>query len=460
MINRMQDNAPPQLEVHEGRRCPPHSVEAEQAILGGLIIDNRAWERVLDLVVESDFYLYEHRQIFRGVLELADRGVPFDVVTLVDHLHSRDGVEAFDHEYLLELAKNTTSVSNIRTYAEVVRERSLLRKLIAVCVEIADNAGSPQGQSTATLLEEAERKIQEISESKKKSGGPTDVQVLLHNALGKIQERSESESTLIGLSTGFDALDEMTLGLQEADLIVLAGRPSMGKTTFAMNLVENAVLRQDKVVLVYSLEMPSESLLMRMFSSLGGIDHSRIRTGKLHDDDWPRLNDAVLCIRDCNLYMDDTAGISPSEMRARTRRVLRDKGPIGLIMVDYLQLMQVPGLSGDNRTAEVSEISRSLKALAKEFNCPVVALSQLNRSLEQRENKRPVNSDLRESGAIEQDADVIMFVYRDEVYHPNSDDKGVAEIIIGKSRNGQIGTVRLGYVGHHMRFEDIDETDA
>jgi replicative DNA helicase len=277
----------------------------------------------------------------------------------------------------------------------------------------------------------------------------------LTKAIDRIDTLFNTDNAITGLSTGYTDLDGMTSGLQPSDLIIVAGRPSMGKTTFAMNLVENAVLRSDKAVLVYSLEMPGESLIMRMLSSLGRIDQTKVRAGRLEDDDWPRLTSAVNLLNDRKLFIDDTAGISPSEMRARTRRLVREHGDIALIMIDYLQLMQIPGSGGDNRTNEISEISRSLKALAKEFNCPVVALSQLNRSLEQRPNKRPINSDLRESGAIEQDADVIMFVYRDEVYHPETEHKGIAEIIIGKQRNGPIGTTRLAFIGKYTRFENL-----
>ncbi len=327
--------------------------------------------------------------------------------------------------------------------------------MIGISADIADSAYNPEGRGANELLDEAERKIFEIAEARPKSGGPIGVNDILTKAIDRIDTLFNSSDAITGVSTGFADLDEKTSGLQPADLIIVAGRPSMGKTTFAMNLVENAVLRTDKAVLVFSLEMPADSIVLRMLSSLGRIDQTKVRSGKLDDDDWPRLTSAVNLLNDRKLFIDDTAGISPSEMRARTRRLVREHGDLALIMVDYLQLMQIGGSSGENRTNEISEISRSLKGLAKEFNCPVVALSQLNRSLEQRPNKRPVNSDLRESGAIEQDADVIMFVYRDEVYHPETEYKGVAEIIIGKQRNGPIGTTRLAFIGKYTRFENL-----
>lgn len=436
-------------------KVPPHSIEAEQAVLGGLMIDNSAWERVADLVSDSDFYRHDHRLIFRAIVNLTGRNQPFDVVILSEQLESEGVLEQVGGlAYLGELAKNIPSVANIKAYAQIVRERATLRQLIRVSGDIADAAYFPQGRHAHEVLDEAERKVFKIAEARPKDGGPVGVNLLLASAIDRIDALFNSPEGLTGLSTGFLDLDNKTTGLQPADLIVVAGRPSMGKTTFAMNLVENAVLRSDKAVLVFSLEMPAESLILRMLSSLGRIDQTKVRTGKLDDDDWPRLTSAVNLLNDRKLFIDDTASISPSEMRTRARRLVREHGDLALIMVDYLQLMRVPGGS-DNRTNEISEISRSLKGLAKEFNCPVVALSQLNRSLEQRPNKRPVNSDLRESGAIEQDADIIMFVYRDEVYNPETEHKGVAEIIIGKQRNGPIGTVRLAFLGKYTRFENL-----
>ena len=437
-------------------KVPPHSIEAEQAVLGGLMLDNNAWERVSDAVSDGDFYRHDHRLIFRAIYKLAERNEPFDVVTLSEQLDKEGQLaQVGGLAYLGELAKNTPSVANIKAYGQIIRERATLRQLIGISNEIADMAYAPQGKSAVEVLDEAERQIFQIAEARPKAGGPVGINEILVKTIDRIDELFNTNEGITGISTGFTDLDGMTSGLQPADLVIVAGRPSMGKTTFAMNLVENAVLRTDKVVLVFSLEMPSDSIVMRMLSSLGRIDQTKVRSGKLDDDDWPRLTSAVNLLNERKLFIDDTAGISPTEMRARARRLAREHGEVALIMVDYLQLMRIPGSSGDNRTNEISEISRSLKALAKEFNCPVVALSQLNRSLEQRPNKRPVNSDLRESGAIEQDADIIMFVYRDEVYHPETEYKGVAEIIIGKQRNGPIGTCRLAFLGKYTRFENL-----
>lgn len=437
-------------------KVPPHSIEAEQAVLGGLMLDNNAWERVSDAVSDGDFYRHDHRLIFRAIVTLAERNSPFDVVTLSEQLDKEGHLSQVGGlAYLGELAKNTPSVANIKAYAQIIRERATLRQLIGISNDIADMAYAPQGKSAIEVLDEAERQIFQIAEARPKAGGPVGINEILVKTIDRIDELFNTNEGLTGISTGFTDLDGMTSGLQPADLVIVAGRPSMGKTTFAMNLVENAVLRSDKVILVFSLEMPSDSIVMRMLSSLGRIDQTKVRSGKLEDDDWPRLTSAVNLLNERKLFIDDTAGISPTEMRARARRLAREHGEIGMIMVDYLQLMRIPGSSGDNRTNEISEISRSLKALAKEFNCPVIALSQLNRSLEQRPNKRPVNSDLRESGAIEQDADIIMFVYRDEVYHPETEYKGVAEIIIGKQRNGPIGTCRLAFIGKYTRFDNL-----
>ncbi len=437
-------------------KVPPHSIEAEQAVLGGVMLDNMAWERIAELVSEGDFYRHDHRLIFRALVSLAKRNQPFDVVTLAEEL-DREGLseQVGGLPYLGQLAKNTPSAANITAYAQIIRERATLRQLIGISAEITDTAFNPKGLQATEILDQAEQKIFSIAESRPKVGGPIGVNDLLTKAIDRIDTLFNSDGAITGLSTGFTDLDEMTSGLQPADLVIVAGRPSMGKTTFAMNLVENAVLRSDKGVLVFSLEMPGESLMMRMLSSLGRIDQTKVRSGRLDDDDWPRLTSAVNLLNDRKLFIDDTAGLSPMEMRARARRVVREHGDLALIMIDYLQLMRIGGGGAENRTNEISEISRSLKALAKEFNTPVVALSQLNRSLEQRPNKRPINSDLRESGAIEQDADVIMFVYRDEVYNPDTQDKGMAEIIIGKQRNGPIGTTRLAFLGKYTRFENL-----
>lgn len=437
-------------------KVPPHSLEAEQSVLGGLMLDNNAWDTVSERLVADDFYRYEHRLVFNAMAQLAEGAHPLDVVTLSEALENRDQLDTVGGlAYLAELARNTPSASNIRAYADIVRERATLRKLIQAANQIAEGAFSPQGRPADELVNEAERLVFQISESRPKTGGPVGMSQLLSRAVDRIDELFNMQGQMTGLSSGFRDLDDMTSGLQPSDLVIIAGRPSMGKTTFAMNLVEHAVISSDKPVMVFSMEMPAESLMLRMLSSLGRIDQTRVRTGQLEDEDWPRLTSAVNLLKDKQLFIDDTAALSPNEMRSRIRRVVRESGNLGLIMIDYLQLMQIPGFS-ENRTGEISEISRSLKGLAKEFDCPVIALSQLNRSLEQRPNKRPVMSDLRESGAIEQDADLIAFVYRDEVYNPdNPDNKGLAELIIGKQRNGPIGTVHMAFIGKYTRFEDL-----
>ncbi len=437
-------------------KVPPHSIEAEQSVLGGLMLDNNAWDVVSEVCLEQHFYTGGHRMMFRTMQKLIDQGRPIDVVTLSEELDRTGELErAGGLEYLVDLARNTPSTSNIRAYSEIVRDRALLRQMISVSTEISDSSFFPDGRSADEVLNEAESKIFQIAENRPSQSGPQSVNPLLKAAVERIDELFSNGDALTGLTTGFDDLNERTGGLQSSDLIIVAARPSMGKTTFAMNLVENALMGDDKPVLVFSLEMPAAQLMTRMLSSLGRINQTRVRNGQLEDDDWPKLTAAVNMLKNKPLYIDDQPGISPNEMRTRARRIVREHGEIGMIMVDYLQLMQIKTGKSEGRTAEISEISRSLKALAKEMNCPVVALSQLNRSLEQRPNKRPVNSDLRESGAIEQDADVIMFIYRDEVYNEDSPEKGVAEIIIGKQRNGPIGTTRLAFIGKYTRFENL-----
>jgi len=436
-------------------KMQPHSAEAEQSVLGGLLLSADAWDSVAELVAPSDFYRPNHRIIFREIAKLAEASEPVDVITVADKLDARGELDAAGGlEYLTELAQSTPSASNIRAYAAAVRERASLRKLIEAAQTIAESGFNPEGRSSDELIDEAERKIMQISEQGPKSGGPQEINPLLQSAIGRIEELFNSGGDITGLTTGFADLDGMTSGLQPSDLVIVAGRPSMGKTSFAMNLVENAVMSQDRPVLVFSMEMPAEQLVIRMLSSIGRIDQTRIRNGKLEQEDWPKLSAAVSKLKDVPMHIDDTPALTPTEVRSRARRIAREQGQLGMIMVDYLQLMQIAG-SSEGRTAEISEISRNLKAIAKEFNCPVVALSQLNRALEQRPNKRPVNSDLRESGAIEQDADVIMFIYRDEVYNEESPDKGTAEIIIGKQRNGPIGTCRLAFIGQYTRFENL-----
>ncbi len=436
-------------------KMQPHSIEAEQSVLGGLLLSPDGWDVEAGVVADADFYRPDHRLIFRQIARLAEASEPVDVITLADKLDARGELaSAGGLPYLAELAQNTPSASNIRAYAQVVKERASLRRLIEAAQEIAESGFNPEGRTSDQLVDEAERRIMQISEQGPKAGGPQGVNPLLQAALGRIEELFNSGGEITGLSTGFKDLDGMTSGLQPSDLVIVAGRPSMGKTSFAMNLVEHAVLHQQQPILVFSMEMPADSLIIRMLSSIGRIDQTRIRNGKLEQEDWPKLSTAVNKLKDVPLYIDDTAALTPTEVRSRSRRVAREHGQLGMIMVDYLQLMQVAG-SSEGRTAEISEISRSLKAIAKEFKCPVVALSQLNRALENRPNKRPVNSDLRESGAIEQDADVIMFIYRDEVYNEESPDKGIAEIIIGKQRNGPIGICRLAFIGQFTRFENL-----
>ncbi|GGI80939.1 replicative DNA helicase [Legionella impletisoli] len=438
---------------------PPHSIEAEQAIIGGVMLENQAWDKISSKLCETDFYRTEHRILYRAISDLASKTQPFDVVTLLDTLKSLDVLDQAGGEaYLFELANNTPSVANISAYADIVREKSVQRQLINVANEIADSAYNPLGREVPELLDYAETKVFAIAEQTASEGGPEAIKSILVRAVERIDELYHSDETITGLPTGLQDLDEMTSGLQKSDLIIVAGRPSMGKTTLVMNMAEHAAIKALKPVLVFSMEMPADSLAMRMMSSLGRIDQHRIRTGKLDDDDWPRVTSSVHMLSEAPLFIDDTPGLSPAEMRARARRLTKEHGQLGLIVVDYLQLMKVPGFKADNRTGEISEISRSLKSLAKELDVPVIALSQLNRSLEQRHDKRPIMSDLRESGAIEQDADLICFIYRDEVYNEDSPDKGTAEIIIAKQRNGPIGKVRVAFLGKYTRFEDLAYT--
>jgi len=439
----------------EQLKVPPHSVKAEQSILGGLMLENSAWDQVADLILENDFYRYDHRMIFRAIGNLADHSKPFDVVTLSEWLESREELEKVGGlAYLGSLAKDTPSAANIKAYAAIVRERSILRQLISVSSEIADDAFNPDGRDSAELLDSAESKVFKIAEQGAKGKeGFSGIKHLLTKAVDRIDTLFQQEDGITGLPTGFADFDDKTSGLQKGDLIIVAGRPSMGKTSYSMNIVENAAITTGKPVAVFSMEMPGDALAMRMLSSVGRINAHKVRTGKLDDEDWPKLTHAVGVLAEANIYIDDTPALSPNELRAKARRLTRETGELGLIVIDYLQLMQVPS-NKENRTSEISEISRSLKGLAKELDCPVIALSQLNRSLEQRPNKRPVMSDLRESGAIEQDADLIVFIYRDEVYNEDSPDKGIAEIIIGKQRNGPIGTVRQTFIGQYTRFED------
>ncbi|EGR2519908.1 replicative DNA helicase [Vibrio cholerae] len=438
-------------------KVPPHSLEAEQSVIGGLLLDNERWDTVSEHVMTQDFYSRPHRLIFDGVKSILEAGKPLDLITLSEYLEQREQLEDVGgFAYLADLAKNTPSAANINAYAEIVAERALVRNLIGVANEIADAGYDPQGRSAEDLLDLAESKVFAIAEARtSENEGPKNVDSILERTLERIELLYKTpQDGVTGVNTGFTDLNKKTAGLQGSDLIIVAARPSMGKTTFAMNLCENAAMEQDKPVLIFSLEMPAEQIMMRMLASLSRVDQTKIRTGQLDDEDWARISSTMgILMAKKNMYIDDSSGLTPTEVRSRARRIAREHGGLSLIMVDYLQLMRVPALT-DNRTLEIAEISRSLKALAKELNVPVVALSQLNRSLEQRADKRPVNSDLRESGSIEQDADLIMFIYRDEVYHPDSPLKGTAEIIIGKQRNGPIGSVRLTFQGHYSRFDN------
>ncbi|MEH6466695.1 MAG: replicative DNA helicase [Porticoccus sp.] len=433
----------------------PHSVEAEQAVLGGLMLTNDSFDTVASVIAETDFFAQDHQLIFQTMRSLSDDSKPLDVITLSEVLQNNQELEQVGGAaYLVELANNTPSSANIGAYAQIVLERSVIRQLITAASDIVKKGFNPLGSDSGVLLAEAERKLAEIIENRPKLGGFQDVNKLLSDAINRIDELFNNDAEITGLSTGFAELDEMTSGWQKSDLVIVAGRPSMGKTSFAMNMVEHAVLHQDKPVLVFSLEMPANQLMIRMMSSLGKIDQTRMRSGKLNEDDWPRLSSAASRLKDRPLFIDDTAGITPMGLKNQVRQLSREHGEPGLIMVDYLQLMS-SSVPTENRTTEITLISRELKTIAREFNCPVVALSQLSRNLEQRPNKRPINSDLRESGAIEQDADVIAFIYRDEVYNEGSEDKGVAEIILGKQRNGPIGTCKLAFLGKYTRFENL-----
>ena len=459
----------------------PHSLEAEQAVLGGLMLKNDAFDAVAEVLTESDFYGSDHRSIFNAMTSLAAAGQPFDPITLAESLqNSNELSQVGGAEYLVDLTENTPSSANVKAYTQIVLERSIVRQLISASSEIVRKGYNPLGWDSAKLLAEAETRLQEIIENRPKKGGFKDVNGLIKEAVARLDELFKNDADITGLSSGFSDLDNMTSGWQKSDLIIVAGRPSMGKTSFAMNMVEHATLHQERPVLVFSLEMPANQLIIRMLSSIGKIDQTRMRSGNLQEDDWPRLSSAAQRLKDRPLFIDDSAGITPLEMRNRIKQFTKERveqlrqiwhqehgagsqpdnadlyeqAQPGMIMVDYLQLMNGSN-AAEGRVQEISQISRELKGLAREYECPMVALSQLSRNVEQRPNKRPVNADLRESGAIEQDADVIAFIYRDEVYNEDSPDKGTAEIIIGKQRNGPIGTCRLMFMGKYTRFENL-----
>ena len=434
-------------------RVPPHSIDAEQAVLGGLMLDEHAWERIADKLGEEDFYRRDHRLIFRAIGDLASKNQPCDAVTLGEWFESSGlADEVGGVAYVIQLANATPSAANILAYAGIVREKSVLRQLIEAGTQIVGDGFQPEGRKSEEILAEAEQRVFHIAETGargKKSY--VEMRAAVHEAFQILSRRYESKDAVTGLATGFADLDELTSGLQPADLIIVAARPSMGKTALAVNMAEHAAIKSRKAVAIFSMEMSASQLAFRLISSLGRIDQQHLRNGDLAEEDWPRVTSAITLLSETKILIDDTPALSPAELRARARRMKRQYD-LGLIVVDYLQLMAVPG-NKENRATEISEISRGLKALAKELNIPVIALSQLNRSLEQRTDKRPVMADLRESGAIEQDADVILFIYRDEYYDKDSADKGLAEIIIGKQRNGPTGTVKLTFLGRYTRFE-------
>jgi replicative DNA helicase len=448
------------LEEQEARdaaesrlRTPPHSMEAEQSLLGGLMLDNAAWDKVADIVTAQDFYRKDHQLIFDAIGRLSESGQPSDAVTLHEHLDNRGELARVGGlDYLATLANETPSSANVRAYAEILRERSVLRQLISAGNEIAGSAFTTEGRTSSELVDDAERRVFEIAEQGSRRGGFKSLKSILPETIDRIDMLHQSDGDITGISSGYTEFDKMTAGLQSGDLIIIAGRPSMGKTTLAINIAENAAIGAKVPTAIYSMEMSADQLAFRMISSLGRVDQSHLRTGRFPDEDWSRINTAVQLMSDAPIFIDDTPALSPTEMRARARRLKREHG-LGLIVVDYLQLMQVPG-NKENRATEISEISRSLKALAKELSVPVIALSQLNRSVEQRQDKKPVMSDLRESGAIEQDADIICFIYRDEVYDADSPRKGIADITIAKQRNGPTGEFPLTFLGRFTKFEN------
>ena len=452
-------------ETLDSLKLPPNSVEAEQSVLGGLLLENEALDKIADVLSDVDFYRHDHRLIYHHICKLIEQSRPADIVTVAESLENSAELSSVGGiAYLGALAQNTPTAANIRRYAEIVRERSVMRKLVEVGSGIAESAYNPQGRDAQQLLDEAEAKIFKIAESGNRSSqGFVDMKSLLPAVADRIDYlyQRENQGAVTGVPTGFDDLDERTSGFQPGDLIIVAGRPSMGKTAFSLNIAENVALDTKLPVAVFSMEMGATQLATRMIGSVGRLDQHRMRNGNLEDDDWVRLTTALGKLNDAPIYIDEGAGLSSFDVRARARRLHRQCGKLGLIVVDYLQLMAgTSGRASENRATEISEISRSLKSLAKELDVPVVALSQLNRSVEQRPDKRPVMSDLRESGAIEQDADLILFIYRDEVYNPDSEDKGTAEIIIAKQRNGPIGRVRLTFLGQHTRFENFVSGNA
>jgi len=439
-------------------RIPPHSIEAESSVLGGLLLDNGAWDRMGDLLVDGDFYRYEHKLIYAAIGTLINASKPADVITVFEQLQNLGKADDIGGlVYLNSLAQYVPSASNIRRYAEIVRERSILRKLVSAADEIATEAFNPQGKAVDKILDEAEQKIFNIGEEgSRMKQGFQGMHTLVVDLLDRVTEMADNPNDITGVPTGFVDLDRMTSGFQAGDMIVLAARPSMGKTAFAINIAEHVALNEGLPVAVFSMEMGAAQLAVRIVGSIGRIDQGHLRTGKLTDEEWPRLTEAIEKLRTISLHIDETPGLTTSELRANSRRLARTCGQLGLIVVDYLQLMSVSSAMNDeNRATAVGEISRGLKMLAKELKCPVIALSQLSRGVESRTDKRPMMSDLRESGAIEQDADVIMFIYRDDYYDKNSKEPGVAEVIISKQRNGPTGTVKLAFLKSITKFESL-----
>lgn len=437
-------------------RVPPHSIEAEQAVLGGLMLAPEAYDRINDQLTDNDFYRRDHQLIYRAIRELAEKNRPYDAVTLGEWFESMGQSELVgDGAYLIELASTTPSAANITAYAEIVRDKAVLRQLIQVGTDIVNDGFQPEGRESSELLANAEKQVFAIAEQGAR--GRTDfvgMHTALRDAFSVLQDRFNNGESITGLPTGYVEFDHMTAGLQPTDLLILAARPAMGKTTFALNIAEYAAIKSKKAVAVFSMEMSASQLALRLISSNGRINATRLRTGQLEDEDWSRVTSAISMLKETKIFIDDTPGLSPEILRSKARRLKREHD-LGLIVIDYLQLMSVPGNS-ENRATEISEISRSLKGLAKELNVPVIALSQLNRSLETRTDKRPVMADLRESGAIEQDADVIVFIYRDDYYNKeNSPDKGLAEIIIGKQRSGPTGSIKLKFFGEYTRFDNL-----
>ncbi|BEP48167.1 replicative DNA helicase [Variovorax beijingensis] len=439
-------------------RIPPHSIEAESSVLGGLLLDNGAWDRMGDLLVDGDFYRHEHKLIYAAIGGLINASKPADVITVYEQLQGLGKADEIGGlVYLNSLAQYVPSASNIRRYAEIVRERSILRKLVSASDEIATNAFNTQGKSVDKILDEAEQKIFNIGEEgTRMKQGFQSMDALVVELLDRVTEMAENPNDITGVRTGFYEFDKMTSGLQPGDMIVLAARPSMGKTSLAINIAEHVALNEGLPVAVFSMEMGASQLAVRIVGSIGRIDQGHLRTGKLSDEEWPRLTEAIEKLRNVSLHIDETPGLTTSELRANARRLARQYGRLGLIVVDYLQLMSVStSMNDENRATAVGEISRGLKMLAKELKCPVIALSQLSRGVESRTDKRPMMSDLRESGAIEQDADIIMFIYRDDYYDKNSKEPGVAEVIISKHRNGPTGTVKLTFLKPLTKFENL-----